>query len=121
MLLSCLLSGVGTFAVGLNSNLWYLLFVIPVVFTLGEIVRSPVTESFVSHYAPTDARAQYMGASNLQFTIGRFLAPLAVFISAWVPPIGVFSMLLLFSIISMALYFYLFKVYAKKKGNMNFI
>jgi MFS family permease len=94
MVLSCLLSGIGTFAVGLNSNIWYL-FAITVVFTLGEIVRSPVTQSFVSHYAPTHARAQYMGASNLQFTIGRFLAPLAVFISAWVPPVSIFSLLLL--------------------------
>lgn len=114
MLLSCLLSGIGTFAIGLNSNIWYL-FASTVVFTLGEIVRSPVTQSFVSHYAPTHARAQYMGASNLQFTIGRFLAPLAVFISAWVPPMGVFSLLLLFSLISMALYIYLFTIYEKMK------
>lgn len=114
MLLSCLLSGIGTFAIGLNSNIWYL-FASTVVFTLGEIVRSPVTQSFVSHYAPTNARAQYMGASNLQFTIGRFLAPLAVFISAWVPPMGVFSLLLLFSLISMALYIYLFTIYEKMK------
>jgi MFS family permease len=85
------------------------------VFTLGEIVRSPVTQSFVSHYAPTHARAQYMGASNLQFTIGRFLAPLAVFISAWVLPMGVFSLLLLFALISMVLYIYLFKIYEKVK------
>jgi MFS family permease len=114
MLLSCLLSGIGTFAIGLNSNIWYL-FAITVVFTLGEIVRSPVTQSFVSHYAPTHVRAQYMGASNLQFTIGRFLAPLAVFISAWVPPMGVFSLLLLFALISMVLYIYLFKIYEKVK------
>ncbi|MCL1631650.1 MFS transporter [Sporolactobacillus sp. CPB3-1] len=113
LLLSCALSGFGTFAVGLNTNIWYL-FTITVVFTLGEIVRSPVTQSFVSHYAPARARAQYMGASGLQFTIGRFLAPLTVFISAWVPPMGVFSLLLLFSIISMILYIRVFKIYEKK-------
>lgn len=116
MLLSCVLSGFGTFAIGLNTNIWYL-FAMTVVFTLGEIVRSPVTQSFVSHYAPTHARAQYMGASNLQFTMGRFLAPLAVLISSWVPPMGVFSLLLLFSMISMVLYINLFKIYEKtKKG-----
>jgi Sugar phosphate permease len=109
LLLSCLLSGLGTFAVGLNSNIWYL-FAVTIVFTLGEIVRSPVTESFVSHYAPRQARAQYMGASNLQFTIGRLLAPVSVFLSAWVAPMGIFSLLLLSAIISLSLYHCLFRI-----------
>ncbi|EST12501.1 MDR family MFS transporter [Sporolactobacillus laevolacticus] len=111
LLLSCFLSGVGTFAVGLNSNIWYLFFV-TIIFTLGEIVRSPVTQSFVSNYAPEHSRGLYLGASNLQFTIGRFLAPISVFLSAWVPPMGIFSILLFFALVGMSLYYYLFKIYA---------
>lgn len=111
LLLSCCLSGVGTFAVGLNSNIWYLFFV-TIIFTLGEIVRSPVTQSFVSNYAPEHSRGLYLGASNLQFTIGRFLAPISVFLSAWVPPMGIFSILLFFALVGMSLYYYLFKIYA---------
>ncbi len=112
-ILSSLLAGFGTFFVGLNSNIWYLFFV-TIIFTFGEIVRSPVTQSFISRYAPEHARGQYMGADSLQNTIGKFLAPLMVFLSSWIPPIGVFSIILLFSFVSIILYIYLFKKYEEK-------
>ncbi|MFX3618710.1 MAG: MFS transporter [Sporolactobacillus sp.] len=102
----------------LDSHLGYL-FLVTIIFTLGEIVRSPVTQSFVSHYAPRDARAQYMGASNLQFTIGRFLAPLTVFLSAWLEPLAIFILLLIASLISMVLYYSLFKRYTGCQLNRN--
>lgn len=114
-ILSSLLAGFGTFFVGLNTNIWYLFFV-TIVFTLGEMVRSPVTQSFISAYAPPQARGQYMGADSLQNTIGKFLAPLMVFLSNWVPPIGVFSFILLFALISIGLYNHLFKLYVKQPG-----
>ncbi|WP_028612302.1 MDR family MFS transporter [Paenibacillus harenae] len=109
-ILSSLLSGVGTFAVGLNANIWFL-FIVTIIFTFGEMVRSPVTQSFISSYAPEHARGQYMGANSLQSTIGKFLAPLTVFLSSWVPPMGIFSIILVFSFISILLYIQLFHVY----------
>ncbi|MGM1045650.1 MAG: MFS transporter [Bacillota bacterium] len=112
-ILSSLLSGVGTFALGLNTNIWFLFFVM-IIFTFGEIVRSPVTESFISRYAPEHARGQYMGANSLQFTIGRFLAPMTVFLSTWVPPMGIFSIILVFALISVVLYIQLFKIYVER-------
>ncbi|SMF64339.1 Dipeptide/tripeptide permease [Paenibacillus uliginis N3/975] len=112
-ILSSLLSGVGTFALGLNTNIWFLFFV-TIIFTFGEIVRSPVTESFISRYAPEHARGQYMGANSSQFTIGRFLAPMTVFLSTWVPPMGIFSIILVFALISVVLYIQLFKIYVER-------
>ncbi|RSK55209.1 MFS transporter [Bacillus canaveralius] len=111
-ILSSILAGVGMFAVGLTTNIW-LMFVLTIVFTFGEIVRAPVINNFVSDYAPEHARGQYMGASRLQFTIGRFLAPLTVFLSAWVAPMGVFSVILVCALISLALYIQLFKIYVQ--------
>lgn len=111
-ILSSLLAGVGTFALGLGTNIWFL-FGCTIVFTFGEIVRSPVTQSFISHYAPEHARGQYMGADNLQYTIGRFLAPMTVFLSTWVPPMGVFSVILLCAFISILLYIRLFKIFVE--------
>ncbi|MGE5704437.1 MAG: MDR family MFS transporter, partial [Clostridia bacterium] len=112
-ILSSLLAGGGTFLVGVNSNLWFLFFV-TIIFTFGEIVRSPVTQSFISRYAPEHARGQYMGADSLQATIGKFLAPMTVFLSSWVPPMGVFSIILLFSLISIVLYMQLFRMYVEQ-------
>ncbi|MET3695825.1 predicted MFS family arabinose efflux permease [Bacillus oleivorans] len=108
LILSSILSGAGMFAVGLTSNIWCL-FLITIVFTFGEIIRSPVINNFVSSYAPVEARGRYMGASNLQYTIGRFLAPITVFLSAWIPPIGIFSFILICAFISVYFYFKVFK------------
>ena len=112
-ILSSLLAGFGTFFVGLNTNIWYLFFV-TIIFTFGEMVRSPVTQSFISRYAPAHARGQYMGADSLQYTIGKFLAPMTVFLSSWMPPMGIFSIILVFSFISIVLYIQLFRIYVEQ-------
>ncbi|WP_413368159.1 MDR family MFS transporter [Lysinibacillus sp. 3P01SB] len=108
-ILSCLLAGFGMFAVGFTTNFW-LLCLLTVVFTFGEIVRAPVLYHFVSRYAPEQARAQYMGLANMQFTIGRMLAPITVFLSTWLPSILIFSVILCSALISMVLYLKLFKI-----------
>lgn len=113
-ILSSLLSGVGTFALGLNTNIWFLFFV-TILFTFGEIVRTPVTQSFISHYAPEHARGQYMGADSLQATIGKFVSPLTVFLSSWISPMGIFSIILASAIISIVLYIQLFRMYVVKQ------
>jgi len=109
-ILSSLLAGVGTFAVGLYDHIWYLFFM-TIIFTFGEIVRTPVTQSFISRYAPEEARGQYMGADSLQATLARFLAPLTVTLSGWLPPMGIFTIILLLSFISVGLYILLFRMY----------
>lgn len=111
-ILSSLLSGVGTFLLGLNTHLWYL-FLVTIIFTFGEMIRSPVTQSFISRYAPEHKRGQYMGADSLQPTIGKFLAPVTVFLSGWMPPMGIFSIILLFAFISIVLYIWLFSMDTK--------
>nr|WP_263323136.1 MFS transporter [Neobacillus sp. Marseille-Q6967] len=112
-ILSSLLAGFGTFFVGLNTNIWFLFFV-TIIFTFGEMVRSPVTQSFISRYAPEHSRGQYMGADSLQYTIGKFLAPLTVFLSSWVPPMGVFSIILVSAFISIGLYIQLFRIHVEQ-------
>jgi sugar phosphate permease len=83
--------------------------------TVGEVSRSPVTESFISKYAPADARGQYMGASNLQYSLGRFIAPATIFLSTWLPPLGVFGFIFFCTLASVALYVVLFRILPKPK------
>ncbi|MBP1082236.1 MDR family MFS transporter [Bacillus capparidis] len=109
MILSTLLFGSGMFLIGLTTNVWLLLGFM-VILTLGEVISSPVGHSFVSKYAPENARGQYMGASDLQYSVGRFIAPLSIVLSAWLPPIGVFGFLLLCTLIGAALYVRLFQI-----------
>ncbi|GGH21503.1 MDR family MFS transporter [Paenibacillus segetis] len=108
-ILSSVLFGIGMFLIGLTTNIW-LLFAFTFIFTIGELSRSPVTQSFVSDYAPEDARGQYMGASNLQYSIGRFFAPITILLSSWLGPTQVFGFILLVTLISAVLYVRLFRL-----------
>lgn len=107
-ILSCLLAGFGMFAVGFTTNIW-VLFILTIIFTFGELVRAPVLYNFVSEYAPSTARGQYMAASNMQFTIGRFLAPITVVLASWFHSTIIFGFILVCALVSLALYVRLYK------------
>ncbi|MEK5642486.1 MFS transporter [Paenibacillus rhizosphaerae] len=109
LIMSALLFGGGMFLIGLTTQVW-LLLVFTFVFTIGELSRSPVTDSFISKYAPEHARGQYMGAANLQFSVGRFIAPVTIMLSSWFPPVVVFGFILLATILSSLLYVQVFKI-----------
>lgn len=111
--LSAFLCGGGNFLLGLNVNMWYLLAATTIL-TFGEIVRTPVSQSFISRYAPEHARGQYMGADGLQNTISRFISPMTVFLASWVPVMGIFSIILAFALVGLALYIWLFRVYVEQ-------
>ncbi|GIN12398.1 multidrug resistance protein [Shouchella clausii] len=110
---SCLLSGIGMFALGFVSTIWPLLL-LTVVFTVGELLRAPISDSFVSRYAPIESRAMYIGASNLQYTVGRMLAPLTILFATWVAPLWIFAFMLVCSLASAALYINLFRIIPQK-------
>lgn len=109
--MSTIFAGGGTFLVGWNNNIWFL-FGCTLIFTLGEIMRTPVTQSFIGHYAPEEARGQYLAADNLQNTLGKSLAPLAIYASGCIAPLGIFTIILLFAIIGACLYLQLFRLYS---------
>ncbi|CAM5797491.1 MULTISPECIES: MDR family MFS transporter [Brevibacillus] len=115
LILSSVLYGFGLFLMAFTNNIW-LLFGCMFVLTLGELIRTPVVQSFISKYAPEDARGQYMGASSLQFSIGRFIAPLAIGLSEWLSPLGVFSIILGISLLSALLYVYMFRLIPEGGG-----
>lgn len=113
-ILSSVLFGLGMFLMGFTTNVW-LLLVFVVIMTVGEVSRSPVTESFISKYAPAGARGRYMGASNLQYSLGRFIAPATIFLSTWLPPLGVFGFIFFCTLASVALYVVLFRILPQPK------
>lgn len=117
-ILSSLLAGIGNFALGLGTNIWFL-SAMTIVFTFGELIRSPVSQSFISRYAPERSRGQYMGADSLQATIGKFVAPLTVFMSGWIVPMGIFSIILVVACISVVLYWLMFRLHAKQPPDAN--
>jgi MFS transporter, DHA1 family, multidrug resistance protein B len=108
-ILAACLSGFGMFFVGLTTNVW-LLFGITIIFTIGEIIHGPVVQNFVSHYAPQHARGQFMAASSLQYSLGRFIAPITVILSVSLTPVWIFGFIMLCALISAVIYVFMFKI-----------
>ncbi|MFS0752473.1 MDR family MFS transporter [Oceanobacillus sp. 1P07AA] len=114
LILAASLSGMGMFSVGLSTNIW-LLFILTVIFTIGEIIHGPVVQNFAVSYAPKNARGQYIGASDLQYSFGRFIAPFTVILSSIFPPIFIFGFILLCACISAIIYIKMFHIIDLKK------
>lgn len=109
LILAACLSGFGKFLVGFTTSAW-LLFGITVILTIGELIHGPVVQNFVSKYAPENARGQYMGASDLQYSLGRFIAPLTVILSVSLSPVLIFGFIMVCALISAVIYVFMFKI-----------
>ena len=72
--LGYLLSGLG-FALSGLAHAVPLLAVTMSIWTLGEMVSSPVAGSYVAHLAPDQYRGRYMGLLMLMWSIGLMIGP----------------------------------------------
>lgn len=64
-----------TLSLGFGAVVIFLLFIYG-IYTLGEMLMSPVQMTFVSNLAPEHLRGTYMGAAGLQWIIGGAVGPL---------------------------------------------
>lgn len=69
--------GIGMILFAHSMNMFFLMFAM-LIFTIGELMVVGVQQGFVSKLAPEDMRGQYFAASDLRFTIGRTIAPIAI-------------------------------------------
>ncbi|WP_044022400.1 MDR family MFS transporter [Bacillus sp. SG-1] len=87
MLLGAFLFGLGQIAIGWLPSLFYdqqseyltimiILLLVYGIYTLGEMLISPVQMTFISNIAPDHLRGTYMGASGLQWILGGAVGPL---------------------------------------------
>ncbi|RDI45908.1 MDR family MFS transporter [Falsibacillus pallidus] len=89
---SVMLSGTIFFGLGMVALAWLpryfyqhhssfsviliVLLIVYAVYTLGEMLMSPVQMTFISNIAPEHLRGTYMGASGLQWILGGAIGPL---------------------------------------------
>jgi MFS family permease len=87
MLYGASLFGIGLLAVGWLPTFfgsWHTnvtialitLLIVYAVYTLGEMVMSPVQMTFIANIAPEHLRGTYMGAGGLQWIIGGTVGPI---------------------------------------------
>jgi MFS family permease len=87
MFYGTVLFGLGILSIGfappillsIGFSKWVILFILAIIFiyyTFGEMVMSPVQMTFVANIAPEELRATYMAVGSMKWTIGGFLGPL---------------------------------------------
>ncbi|MBE7105938.1 MFS transporter [Bacillus cereus] len=87
MLYGACLFGIGLFFIGwlpkwfggLGTNattILIMLLLVYAIYTLGEMIMSPVQMTFVANLAPEHLRGTYMGAASLQWITGSAFGPL---------------------------------------------
>ena len=69
-----LLLGIGIALTGVAHSVWALAITV-VIWTLGEMVSSPVASAYVAGLAPEELRGRYMGAWGLMWSLGLTLGP----------------------------------------------
>ncbi|WP_077622786.1 MDR family MFS transporter [Sediminibacillus massiliensis] len=79
---SCFLFTVGYGAISFSNNIW-ILFIMMIILTVGEVFRVPVEQSYMAAIPPDDARSSYMAFNNLKFNLGMLISSLTVTISAF--------------------------------------
>lgn len=112
LVVSSLLFGLSFWFMAFSQNAWWLIGCM-VLFTIAELIRTPVIQNFITRIAPEEKRGQYMGASSLQFSVGRAVAPIFVTLSAFLPPLGITSIIFLCGILGALIYVLMFHVYEK--------
>ncbi|WP_339063687.1 MFS transporter [Tepidibacillus marianensis] len=113
LVFSSILFGLGYWLIAFTTNSWILLALMALI-TIAELIRTPVIQNFITEIAPEEQRGQYLGASSLQFSIGRAIAPISVTLSAYFQPFTILSGIFLISIISSLLYKVMFILYRKQ-------
>jgi len=112
LLVSSLLIGMALFWMSFVQSPW-LLFGCMALFSLGEMIRTPAAQGFLSKYAPPERRGQYMGAASLQMMGGRLLAPTLIGLAGILPPMAVFALMLWLAVFAAAGYHVMFRAWEK--------
>jgi MFS family permease len=76
MALGYLLSGIGIGLSAFGGSI-SLLLVVMVIFTLGEMISSPVGHNYVAALAPDDMRGRYMGVLGISWGSAAMVGPVA--------------------------------------------
>lgn len=81
---SCFAFSAGYGVIAYSNHIW-LLVVMMVIATIGEVFRVPVEQSYMAAIPPDNKRSSYMAFKGLKFNLSMLVASLTVTISAFLP------------------------------------
>ncbi|EST11036.1 MDR family MFS transporter [Sporolactobacillus laevolacticus] len=80
------------------SNLWYLLFFMIIVSSLGELMYVPICQTMMASMAQESVRGSYMAVYGLVFQGAKIMGSLGVIIGAFLPSFGMAALYLILGI-----------------------
>ncbi|WP_407271556.1 MDR family MFS transporter [Radiobacillus sp. PE A8.2] len=83
---SCFLFSIGYAVISYSNSIW-LLCIMMVVLTVGEVFRVPVEQAYTAAIPPDDARSAYMAFVGMRFNLGMLIASITVTLSAYLSTI----------------------------------
>lgn len=78
------LFSIGYFMLGMSANPW-ILFIAMIVISTGEVMYSPVKQTYLASIASGDRRSSYMAVNGLSFYVAMLVAAMFVSLGAIVP------------------------------------
>ncbi|KQU24366.1 MFS transporter [Bacillus sp. Leaf75] len=105
LVLSCLLFSIGYSAISYSNNIWILLIMM-VVLTVGEVFRIPVEQSYMASIPSDHLRSSYMALNGIKFNLAMVIASLTVTLSSFIS--SLYMTIFIFSIGLLGTVIYLF-------------
>ncbi|SDY24044.1 MFS transporter [Thermoactinomyces sp. DSM 45892] len=68
------------------NNIWILIIVM-IIATIGEVIKVPVQQSYLAALPPDNSRSSYMAVSGLSFNMAMLISSIIVTISSYVAPL----------------------------------
>ncbi|MDP5276501.1 MDR family MFS transporter [Chengkuizengella axinellae] len=113
----CLLFVAGYGFISFSNNIW-LLFIVMVIATVGEVIRVPVEQSSIASLPPDDARSSYMAIKGMTFHLSMLVSSTLVTISAFLSSYVMAIIITCIGLVGTSIYYVIFpKVQLRIKEN----
>lgn len=81
LVLSSFIFTIGYGVIAYSNHVWMLILMM-LILTIGEVIRVPVQQTYMASLPPDDARSSYMALGGLTFNLAMLIASVTVSISA---------------------------------------
>ncbi|MFS1513081.1 MDR family MFS transporter [Chengkuizengella sp. SCS-71B] len=107
LIIGCLMFVVGYGVISFSNNIW-LLFIMMIIATVGEVIRVPVEQSSMAALPPDDARSSYMAIKGMSFNLSMLISSIVVALGAFLPSFVMAIIITCIGLLGTSIYYFIF-------------
>jgi MFS transporter, DHA1 family, multidrug resistance protein B len=107
----------GYIVISYSNTVWVLLLVM-VIATIGELMYVPVKQAYMAEIPPDDSRSAYMAVSGMIYRGAMTIAALSITLGSYIPPIGMTFLFALCGLVGFFLFQATIPVLEKKRKEL---